>query len=417
MHMLFENIGAALAGIKANKMRSFLTMLGILIGIAAIIAIIVVSNGMSRYIQDMVGDIGANLMEFYVTQINYDDSVEYKSSNYISQEMIQDVSQHFADEIESVSLSTSLGDGVIKEGKEYANVSVSGSNSGAINFDLDEDNILAGRMITSAEQGDGDNVAMVSEKLVNNLYNGDVDAAIGQNIDVLINNKYYTYTIVGVYQTYDTERMTTSTYDETTTVYVPLKAVHKVVSGTEDIFWFDVNAKADVDSIVLAQEISDYMNQTYYANNENFMIASITMQEQAEMINEELGMIKLVMGGIGAISLLVGGIGVMNIMIVSITERTREIGTRKALGATNGSIRFQFITESIVICTIGGMLGLLLGVLLGRLITNAIGFPGTITLENILFCLLFSIAFGVFFGYYPANRAAKMNPIDALRYE
>lgn len=107
----------------------------------------------------------------------------------------------------------------------------------------------------------------------------------------------------------------------------------------------------------------------------------------------------------------------MNIMIVSITERTREIGTRKALGATNGSIRMQFITEAIVICLIGGIMGLGLGVLLGGAITNAIGFPGKLTMENIIFCLLFSMGFGIFFGYYPANRAAKMNPIDALRYE
>ena len=147
------------------------------------------------------------------------------------------------------------------------------------------------------------------------------------------------------------------------------------------------------------------------------MIERYTMQEQAEMANEQLGMIKMVMGGIGAISLLVGGIGVMNIMIVSITERTREIGTRKALGATNGSIRMQFITEAIVICLIGGIMGLGLGVLLGGAITSAIGFPGKLTMENIIFCLLFSMGFGIFFGYYPANRAAKMNPIDALRYE
>ena len=141
------------------------------------------------------------------------------------------------------------------------------------------------------------------------------------------------------------------------------------------------------------------------------------MQEQAQMLNKEIGMIKLVMGGIGAISLLVGGIGVMNIMIVSITERTREIGTRKALGATNGSIRLQFITEAIVLCVIGGLLGLGFGMLLGHVITNAIGYPGTVTVQNVVAVLLFSTAFGIFFGYYPANRAAKMNPIDALRYE
>jgi putative ABC transport system permease protein len=198
---------------------------------------------------------------------------------------------------------------------------------------------------------------------------------------------------------------------------VPLKVVHRVVSNATELSYFDLNGKDGIDSIQLSQEIADYLNDTYYAKNENFYIEKITMQEQAQMLNQEIGMIKLVMGGIGAISLLVGGIGVMNIMIVSITERTREIGTRKALGATNGSIRLQFITEAIVLCVIGGLLGLGFGMLLGHVITNAIGYPGTVTAQNVVAVLLFSTAFGIFFGYYPANRAAKMNPIDALRYE
>ena len=202
-----------------------------------------------------------------------------------------------------------------------------------------------------------------------------------------------------------------------TTLYVPLKVVHRVVSNATELSYFDLNGKDGIDSIQLSQEIADYLNDTYYAKNENFYIEKITMQEQAQMLNQEIGMIKLVMGGIGAISLLVGGIGVMNIMIVSITERTREIGTRKALGATNGSIRLQFITEAIVLCVIGGLLGLGFGMLLGHVITNAIGYPGTVTVQNVVAVLLFSTAFGIFFGYYPANRAAKMNPIDALRYE
>ena len=415
-HMLFENIGAALAGIKANKMRSFLTMLGILIGIAAIIAIIMAGNGMSGYIENQMNSIGANRVEFYVTQRNWDDStVTQKDSDLITQEMIRKVNQEFRNEIKDISLTTALGDGIVKEGKDYAKVSVLGANSSSMIWDDEE--ILAGRVILPSEQQNGANVAMVSDKFVNNMYKGDVDAAVGQEIDVQVNNQYYTYTIVGVYQSYTNQQMTGSSYDEVTTLYVPLKVVHRVVSNAVYVSSFDINGKDGVDSLDLANRITDYMNETFYSNNDNFMIDRYTMQEQAKMANQEIGMVKMVMGGIGAISLLVGGIGVMNIMIVSITERTREIGTRKALGATNGSIRMQFITEAIVICLIGGIMGLGLGVLLGGAITNAIGFPGKLTMENIIFCLLFSMGFGIFFGYYPANRAAKMNPIDALRYE
>lgn len=413
--MLFENIGAALAGVKANKLRSFLTMLGIMIGIAAIIAITMAGNGLSSYIADQMNSIGANRIEFYVTQKNWDDDVDMKSSDMISQDMVNDIYAKFKDQIENVALSAALGDGVIKEGKDYANVSVLGANSAY--FFWDDGDILAGRELLASEQREGATVALVSDRVVNNLFDGNPDAAIGQEIAVLINNKYYSYTIVGVYQAYINQQMQGDAYDESTTLYVPLKVVHRINTSVADLSYFDVNGKDGVDSIELAQDITDYLNDTYYAKNENFCIDKYTMQEQAEMANQEIGMIKMVLGGIGAISLLVGGIGVMNIMIVSITERTREIGTRKALGATNGSIRLQFITEAIVICVIGGLLGLGLGMLLGHFITQAIGFPGTVTVSNVVNVLLFSMAFGVFFGYYPANRAAKMNPIDALRYE
>lgn len=413
--MLFENIGAALSSIRANKLRSFLTMLGIMIGIAAVIAITMAGNGLSSYITNQMNSIGANRIEFYVTQKDWDDDVDMKPSDMISQDMVNDIYAKFKDRIENVALSATLGEGVIKDGKDYANVSVFGANSAY--FFWDEGDILAGRELLPSEQQEGANVALVSDRVVNNLFGGDPDAAVGQEVAVLVGSNYYSYTIVGVYKAYSNQQVQGDAYDELTTLYVPLKVVHRINTSATELSWFDINGKDGVDSIELAQDITDYLNDTYYAQNENFCIDKYTMQEQAEMANQEIGVVKLVLGGIAAISLLVGGIGVMNIMIVSITERTREIGTRKALGATNGSIRMQFITEAIVICVIGGLLGLGLGMLLGQLITQAIGFPGTVTVQNVVTAMLFSMAFGVFFGYYPANRAAKMNPIDALRYE
>lgn len=143
----------------------------------------------------------------------------------------------------------------------------------------------------------------------------------------------------------------------------------------------------------------------------------VSMTSMMDQMNTMIGAIQLALSVIAGISLVVGGIGVMNIMLVSITERTKEIGTRKALGATNGSIRLQFITESVVICLIGGIIGIIFGIVLGTVAVKLMGYEAAVSLSSIVIAVGFSMAIGIFFGYYPANKAAKLNPIDALRYE
>lgn len=159
------------------------------------------------------------------------------------------------------------------------------------------------------------------------------------------------------------------------------------------------------------------MNSRWYQNNDSFEISAMSMESVIESMTEMLSTISLAIAAIAGISLLVGGIGVMNIMLVSITERTREIGTRKALGATNGSIRLQFIMEAIVLCMAGGFLGIILGIGIAAVATNMMGYAVSPSVTGIVLSVSFSVFIGVFFGYYPANKAAKLNPIEALRYE
>lgn len=172
----------------------------------------------------------------------------------------------------------------------------------------------------------------------------------------------------------------------------------------------------DTDSTEFLEKVENFFEQ-YYAKNENYQISAYSMESIISSMTDMLSTISLAIAIIAGISLLVGGIGVMNIMLVSITERTREIGTRKALGATSGSIRLQFIMESVVICLIGGFIGIVLGITLGAVAAGFMGYAASPSVTGIIFSVSFSILIGIFFGYYPANKAAKMNPIEALRYE
>ena len=270
---------------------------------------------------------------------------------------------------------------------------------------------------------------MVSDYFCNNLYDGDYDKALGETIEVTIGQKYYSFTISGVYK-YDTgDNMMAmmasgaSDYDTQTPIYVPIKNIQDKIHeyGYEEVTIL-TNSEKVTNQDAFISEVKDLLDK-YYHNNKYFQPTAFSMSSIFEEFTTLLNSVKAVFAGIAAISLLVGGIGVMNIMLVSISERTREIGTRKALGASNSSIRTQFIVEAVVLCLIGGVLGIITGILLGTGGVKIMEYfsqseiSASPSLSSIVIAVVFSLIIGVFFGYYPANKAAKMNPIDALRYE
>ncbi len=421
---LMENLRIALEGLRANKMRALLTMLGIIIGIAAVIGILTVGDGLSNTITSQMSSFGASTISVALqqktSQLDMSDLSTMMSQpedgDLITDEMIEQMLARYAADIEAVGLTESVGSGQVKDGRLYANVSVSGVNGGA--FQINDVDLQAGRFLEQKDCDGERNVCVVSDRLVQNLFAGDTQAALGSEISVQLRNDRVRLRIVGVY-TYKASAFMVSTAsdkDLSTTLYIPVTTAKRLTGAADGYSYFNVMAAAGADSTAVGTEISNFINR-YYRNNDDYRVTSMSMESVIESVDSMMRKLSIAISVIAAISLLVGGIGVMNIMLVSVTERTREIGTRKALGATNGDIREQFVVESIIICLVGGIIGILLGTLLGYVGSSLLDAPSLPGLGSIALAVGFSLAVGVFFGYYPANKAAKLDPIEALRYE
>ena len=424
--LIGENIRMALTSLMANKSRALLTMLGIIIGIASVIAIMTVGNSLSSSVSSEMQSIGANNVSVYLIpreeeKDEREDGVSFgtlptgsiTTDDLITEEMLEGLVREYPDLIETIALENQrIGTGTIERGRTSYQVSISGISSGYLQANPID--IVAGNAFGEAEYRDGRRVCLIVDKLAKKLYGEDLTAAIGQTVQAECNGNVVELNVLGVYE--NQQGSLVSLYsDETYTCYIPLSTANDI-SHTDTYTHFDVVAKVGVESNDCAKQIKEFMNG-YYRTNERVTVDAFSMSDVAGSLQTMMASITTAISIIAGIALLVGGIGVMNIMLVSVTERTREIGTRKALGATNSSIRIQFITESMIICLIGGIIGVALGIGGGVLAANLMQFPAAPTLSSILGSLLFSLAIGVFFGYYPANKAAKMNPIEALRYE
>lgn len=422
--LLFENIQLALNGLRANKMRALLTMLGIIIGIGSVIAIMTVAGSMTNSITTSMQSMGANNITVSLTQKSDSDYTEGAQTrmfrpttpgaeDLLTDEMLADYRALYGGSIYAVSLTQSLGSYTVSTNADEAGVNATGVNTEYAAANSVE--LSRGRFFTEEDEEKARTVAVVSDVFAETLFPG--QEAIGQAFQLTYGTKVYTFYIVGVYP-YESNGLVLESTDATPTtdMYLPISTA-KAMSHADDGYQsFTVVAATGVDTSAFLTQTENFF-AGYYTRNTSYTATASSMESLMESMTEMLSTISLAIAVIAGISLLVGGIGVMNIMLVSVTERTREIGIRKALGAKTGSITFQFLIEAGTLTLIGGVIGIVLGLWGGYGISSLMGMEGYVAPSTVVYIALFSIAIGIFFGIYPARKAARLSPIEALRTE
>ena len=401
-----ESVRIALTALFANKLRSILTMLGIIIGVAAVIAMVSLGMGVRRSVQSNIASLGSNMLIVMPGSAN---SGGVRSAAGSSITLKYDDAKAIKTKIKNIDYvsPTVQKSYQIVNGNQNWNSTVYGVTSEYMS--IRSLTIATGSFITQSDMDKRNRVAVIGTTVATNLFG--TSNPVGQNVRV----NGSPYKVIGVIESKGQSSMG---QDQDDVVIIPLTTAQERLMGITYVQSVNIQVSDPNKMDQVQSETETLLRQRHHivGDKENdFTVRNLT--SLLETMTQTTTMITLLLGSIAGISLLVGGIGIMNIMMVSVTERTREIGIRKALGATFKDIMLQFLIESVVIGVIGGLIGIVFGCLGSAAIAKAASFQTVITAAPILVSFFFSVGIGLFFGIYPARKAARLDPIEALRYE
>ena len=400
-------IRIAIRALSRNKLRSSLTMLGIIIGVAAVIAMVSIGRGASEMTQQQIAAMGSNLIAVNSGGVN---KSGLHTGAGATKTLVTDDMLAIQREVPGVAAAAPVNQAtaqVVFEGNNWA-TQVTGTEPQY--FDIRNWAVLQGSSFDSGDVESASNVAVIGQTVKANLFpNG--QNPVGQTIRI----SNLPFTVVGVLEAKGSSGFGG---DQDDAVFVPITTLQKKITGQNWLRSIMVSASSKEVSNSVQEQITALLHdrhRIHRGEDDDFNVRNLT--DIADFADQQAKLMTLLLASIAGVSLIVGGIGIMNIMLVSVTERTREIGIRMAVGAEESDVRKQFLIEAVLISLIGGIVGVCAGIGISELITHTLQWPVSISQVSIAGAVLFSSVVGVFFGFYPAKRAAQLDPIEALRFD